>query len=37
MVRPGEMGDAMIAASEMGQDPTARRIGQGGERSVQVL
>ena len=32
---PGEMGDAMIAAREMGEDPTAGGIGQGGERSVQ--
>lgn len=35
-MRPGEMGDAMIAAREMGQDPPPGRIGQGGEGSVQL-
>jgi hypothetical protein len=34
-VRAGEMGDAMIAAGEMGQDPAAGGIGQGCKRSVQ--
>jgi len=36
-MRTREMGDAMITAREMGEDPPAGRVGQGGEGPVQVL
>ena len=33
-MRAREMGNPMIAASEMGEDPASGRIGQGGEGPV---
>ena len=34
-MRTGEMGNAMIAAGEMGEDAAASGIGQGSKRSIQ--
>ncbi len=36
-MRLGKVSDSLRAAGQMGEDPSARRVGQGGKSSVQCL